>query len=207
MKILVFLANGCEDVEAITVIDYLRRADIDVTSVSIHDTNDIITKSNITLTADTNLNDIDPKEFDGLYIPGGTKGAEALRDDSRVIDIVKTFDDEEKLIAAICAGPIVLNKAGVLADKRATSFPDLKDNIDNVLEYVDDQMVVTDGNITTSRGAAVTVYLAMRLVEIIKGAEAVEELKHGTQLECVEDYYGISYDYLSNDGVDNESSK
>ena len=207
MKILVFLANGCEDVEAITVIDYLRRADIDVTSVSIHDTNDIITKSNITLTADTNLNDIDPQEFDGLYIPGGTKGAEALRDDERVIDIVKTFDDEEKLIAAICAGPIVLNKAGVLADKRATSFPDLKDDIDNVLEYVDDQMVVTDGNITTSRGAAVTVYLAMRLVEIIKGAEAVEELKHGTQLECVEDYYGISYDYLSNDGVDNESSK
>ena len=207
MKILVFLANGCEDVEAITVIDYLRRADIDVTSVSIHDTNDIITKSNITLTADTNLNDIDPKEFDGLYIPGGTKGAEALRDDDRVIDIVKTFNDEEKLIAAICAGPIVLNKAGVLADKRATSFPDLKDDIDNVLEYVDDQMVVTDSNITTSRGAAVTVYLAMRLVEIIKGAEAVEELKHGTQLECVEDYYGISYDYLSNDGVDNESSK
>ena len=207
MKILVFLANGCEDVEAITVIDYLRRADIDVTSASIHDTNDIITKSNITLTADTNLNDIDPKEFDGLYIPGGTKGAEALRDDDRVIDIVKTFNDEEKLIAAICAGPIVLNKAGVLADKRATSFPDLKDGIDNVLEYVDDQMVVTDGNITTSRGAAVTVYLAMRLVEIIKGPEAVEELKHGTQLECVEDYYGISYDYLSNDGADNESSK
>lgn len=207
MKILVFLANGCEDVEAITVIDYLRRADIDVTSVSIHDTNDIVTKSNITLTADANLNDIDPKEFDGLYIPGGTKGAEALRDDDRVIDIVKTFNDEEKLIAAICAGPIVLNKAGVLADKRATSFPDLKDDIDNVLEYVDDQMVVTDGNITTSRGAAVTVYLAMRLVEIIKGAEAVEELKHGTQLECVEDYYGISYDYLSNDGVDNESNK
>ena len=207
MKILVFLANGCEDVEAITVIDYLRRADIDVTSVSIHDTNDIVTKSNITLTADTNLNDIDPKEFGGLYIPGGTKGAEALRDDDRVIDIVKTFNDEEKLIAAICAGPIVLNKAGVLADKRATSFPDLKDDIDNVLEYVDDQMVVTDSNITTSRGAAVTVYLAMRLVEIIKGAEAVEELKHGTQLECVEDYYGISYDYLSNDGVDNESSK
>lgn len=123
-----------------------------------------------------------------------------MRDDDRVIDIVKAFDDEEKLIAAICAGPIVLNRAGVLADKRATSFPDLKDDIDNVLEYVDNQLVVTDGNITTSRGAAVTVYLAMRLVEIIKGPEAIEDLKHGTQQESVEDYYGISYDYLSNDG-------
>ena len=200
MKILVFLANGFEDVEAITVIDYLRRADIDVTTVSTHDSNDVESKSNIIIKANTNLADINPSAYDGLYIPGGTQGAESLRDDDRVIDIVKAFDDEEKLIAAICAGPIVLNRAGVLADKRATSFPDLKDDIDNVLEYVDNQLVVTDGNITTSRGAAVTVYLAMRLVEIIKGPEAVEDLKHGTQQESVEDYYGISYDYLSNDG-------
>lgn len=200
MKILVFLANGFEDVEAITVIDYLRRADIDVTTVSIHDSNDVESKSNIIIKADANLADINPSAYDGLYIPGGTQGAESLRDDNRVIDIVKEFDDEKKLIAAICAGPIVLNCAGVLADKRATSFPDLKGDIDNVLEYVDNQLVVTDGNITTSRGAAVTVYLAMRLVEIIKGPEAVEDLKQGTQQESVEDYYGISYDYLSNDG-------
>ena len=200
MKILVFLANGFEDVEAITVIDYLRRADIDVTTVSIHDSNDVESKSNIIIKADANLSDINPSAYDGLYIPGGTQGAESLRDDDRVIDIVKEFNNEKKLIAAICAGPIVLNRAGVLADKRATSFPDLKDDIDNVLEYVDNQLVVTDGNITTSRGAAVTVYLAMRLVEIIKGSEAVEDLKHGTQQESVEDYYGISYDYLSNDG-------
>ena len=76
----------------------------------------------------------------------------------------------------------------------------MKDDIDKCLEYVDDQLVVTDGNITTSRGAAVTVYLAMRLVEIIKDADAVKELNHGTQYEAVEKYYGISYDYLSNDG-------
>lgn len=200
MKILVFLANGFEDVEAITVIDYLRCADIDVTTVSIHDSNDVESKSNIIIKADANLADINPSTYDGLYIPGGTQGAESLRDDDRVIDIVKEFDNEKKLIAAICAGPIVLNRAGVLADKRATSFPDLKGDIDNVLEYVDNQLVVTDGNITTSRGAAVTVYLAMRLVEIIKGPEAIEDLKHGTQQESVEDYYGISYDYLSNDG-------
>ena len=200
MKILVFLANGFEDIEAITVIDYLRRADIDVTTVSIHDSNDVESKSNIIIKADANLADINPSDYDGLYIPGGTQGAESLRDDDRVIDIVKEFDNEKKLIAAICAGPIVLNRAGVLADKRATSFPDLKGDIDNVLEYVDNQLVVTDGNITTSRGAAVTVYLAMRLVEIIKGPEAVEDLKHGTQQESVEDYYSISYDYLSNDG-------
>lgn len=200
MKILVFLANGFEDVEAITVIDYLRRADIDVTTVSIHDSNDVESKSNIIIKADAKLADINPSAYDGLYIPGGTQGAESLRDDDRVIDIVKAFDDEEKLISAICAGPIVLNRAGVLADKRATSFLDLRDDIDNVLEYVDNQLVVTDGNITTSRGAAVTVYLAMRLVEIIKGPEAVEDLKQGTQQESVEDYYGISYDYLSNDG-------
>lgn len=200
MKFLVFLADGCEDVEAITVIDYLRRADIDVTTVSNNYTNDVTTRSDVIITADHNLTDIDPHEFDGLYIPGGSKGAESLRDDHRIIDIVKKFNEENKLIAAICAGPIVLNRAGVLADKRATSFPGLENELDNVLEYVDDQMLVTDGNITTSRGSATSIYLALRLVEIIKGPELVKELIHGTQLESVEDYYGISYNYMKKDG-------
>lgn len=196
-KFIVFLADGLEDVEAITVIDYLRRADIEVDTVSVMEGLDVLTKSNIKIRADKHISDINPDDYDGLYIPGGTKGAETLRDDDRVIDIVKKFDSEEKLVAAICAGPIVLNRAGVLADKRATSFPSIESDLDNIGQYVDDQVVVTDGHITTSRGAATTVYLAMRLVEIIKGPEAVKELADGTQQASVEDYYGISYDYLS----------
>lgn len=196
-KFIVFLADGCEDVEAITVIDYLRRVDVDVLTVSITDTLDVKTKSNIVIQADALFADVDFDEAEGLYIPGGTAGAESLRDDDRVIDIVKKFDDEGKTIAAICAGPIVLNRAGVLADKKATSFPTIKEDLDKVLEYIDDQVVVTDGNITTSRGAATTVYLALRLAEILKGRDAVEQLKEGTQHEAVEAYYNISYEYIS----------
>ena len=199
-KFLVFLANGCEDVESITVIDYLRRAGVTVDTVATEGDINVTSKSNIIIRADKLLKDIDLNDYEGLYVPGGTKGAENLRDNDEVIEIIKKFNDEGKIVSAICAGPIVLNKAGVLSDKKATSFPTVRKDLDNIGQYIDDQLVVTDGNITTSRGAAVTVYLAMRLVEIIKGVEAVEDLEHGTQQESVEDYYGISYDYLSNDG-------
>lgn len=196
-KFLVFLADGFEDVEGITVIDYLRRADVEVDTISVMEGLEVITKSNIKLFADKHIDEINPDNYHGLYIPGGTKGAETLRDDDRVIEIIQKFNQEKKIIAAICAGPIVLNRAGVLEDKKATSFPSIKEELDNVGQYIDDQIVVTDGNITTSRGAATTVYIAMRLVEIIKGAGAVEELKEGTQQESVEAYYNISYDYIS----------
>lgn len=196
-KFLVFLADGFEDVEAIIVIDYLRRADVDVHTVSVMDKLEVTSKSNIKIQADTLINDINIDDFDGLYIPGGTKGAETLRDDDRVIEIIQKFNEEEKIIAAICAGPIVLNRAGVLADKKATSFPSVRDELDNIGDYDDNTVVITDGNITTSRGAATTVYLAMRLVEILKGLDAVEDLKEVTQQESVESYYNISYDSIS----------
>ena len=196
-RFIVFLADGFEDVEGLTVVDYLRRADVDVHTVSVMDSKEVITKSNIKIIADKHISDIRLDDYDGLYIPGGTQGAMTLRDDDRVIDIIKDFDRKNKIIAAICAGPIVLNRAGVLSDKKATSFPTMKEEVDDVASYIDDQIVVTDRNITTSRGAATTVYLAMRLVEILKGKSAVEELKKGTQQEAVEAYYNISYDYIN----------
>lgn len=196
-KFLVFLANGCEDVEAITVIDYLRRANVEVDSVSCEDDLDITTRSNIIFKADKMLNEINPNDYCGLYIPGGTKGAESLRDNDQVIEIIRDFNTDNKIIAAICAGPIVLDRAGVLKDKKVTSFPSIRDQLADIGEYIDDQLVVTDGNITTSRGAAVTNYLAMRLIEILKGREVLDEVNFGTQQASVEKYYKISYDYIS----------
>lgn len=196
-KFLVFLANGCEDVEAITVIDYLRRANVEVDSVSCEDDLDITTRSNIIFKADKMLNEINPNDYCGLYIPGGTKGAESLRDNDAVIEIIRDFDKEGKIIAAICAGPIVLDRAGILKDKKVTSFPSVKNQLGDIGEYIDDEIVVTDGNITTSRGAAVTNYLAMKLIEILKGREVLDEVNFGTQQASVEKYYEISYDYIS----------
>ena len=193
MKILELLADGNETIELLTVVDYLRRAEIEIDMVSTTGDINLITSHGIKYQADYLLEDINPDDYDGVYIPGGTKGAESLRDNEKVIEIIKNFNKEGKLIAAICAGPIVLDRAGILADKKATSFPTIKEDLKNVGEYIDDEIVVTDGNITTSRGAAVTNYLALRLIEIIKGSVAKEEVKYGVQHTAVEEYYKIKF--------------
>ena len=193
MRILELLADGNETIELLTVVDYLRRADIKIDMVSTTGDINLRTSHGIKYQADYKLEDIDPNDYDGVYIPGGTEGAESLRDNEKVIEIIKDFNKEGKLIATICAGPIVLDKAGVLEDKKATSFPTIKEELNNVGEYIDDELVVTDGNITTSRGAAVTNYLALRLIEIIKGEDIKEEVKYGVQHSAVEDYYKIRF--------------
>ena len=193
MRRLELLADGNETIELLTVVDYLRRADIKIDMVSTTGSKRLLTSQNVSYEADFLLEEINPDDYDGLYIPGGTKGAESLRDNEKVIEIIKKFDKKNKLIAAICAGPIVLDRAGVLVNKKATSFPTVKKELENVGSYVDDEIVVTDGNITTSRGAAVTNYLALRLVEIIKGKDAKEMVKYGTQHAAVEEYFDIEF--------------
>lgn len=193
MKILELLADGNETIELLTVVDYLRRADIKIDMVSTIGSKNLVTSHGVKYEADYLLEEINPDDYDGVYIPGGTRGAESLRDNEKVIEIIKDFKKEEKLIAAICAGPIVLDRAGVLHDKKVTSFPTIKEELQDIGEYIDDDIVVTDGNITTSRGAAVTNYLALRLIEIIKGKEAKNKVKYGTQHEAVEEYFDIEF--------------
>ncbi len=192
-KFLILVANENETIEILTVYDYLKRSDVPVDLVSTEDSLELVTSHGLSYKADFLFDEINPDEYFGVYIPGGTNGAIALRDNDKVIDLVKDFDEKRKTIAAICAGPIVLNRAGVLEDKRATSHPSVKDELDRVGEYIEDEIVVTDGNITTSRGAALTNYLALRLVEIIKGDEAKEELKPKIMQSGVEDYYSFKF--------------
>ncbi|WP_243344174.1 DJ-1 family glyoxalase III [Anaerococcus sp. AGMB09787] len=192
-KFLILVADGNETIEILTVYDYLKRSDVPVDLVSTEDSLELVTSHGLSYKADFLFDEINPDDYFGVYIPGGTNGAIALRDNDRVINLVKDFDDKDKIIAAICAGPIVLNKAGVLEDKRATSHPVVKDEMDRVGSYVEDEFVVTDGNITTSRGAALTNYLALRLVEIIKGEKAKEELKPKIMQSGVEDYYSFKF--------------
>lgn len=192
-KFLVLVANGNETIEVLTVVDYLRRADIKVDIASTEEGLDLVTSHDVTYKADIMFDDIKEDDYFGLYIPGGTKGAYSLRDNEKVIDLVKRFNDDGKIIAAICAGPVVLNEAGVLADKKATSFPSMKGEMDKTKTYVDDEIVVTDGNITTSRGAALTNYLALKLIEIIKDKDIAKDIKHQTQHEAVEKYFGFEF--------------
>lgn len=192
-KFLVLVANGNETIEVLTVVDYLRRADIKVDIASTEEGLDLVTSHDVTYKADIMFDDIEEDDYFGLYIPGGTKGTYSLRDNENVLDLVKRFNDKGKIIAAICAGPVVLNEAGVLFDKKATSFPSMKDEMDKTKTYVDDEIVVTDGNITTSRGAALTNYLALKLIEIIKDKDTAGDIKHQTQHEAVEKYFGFEF--------------
>lgn len=192
-KVLVFLADGFEEIEALTIVDYLRRVDIDVDTVSIK--NDLFVNGSheIIVKADKLIDEICLDDYFALYIPGGTKGAENLRDDDRVIEILKNFDEDKKTIAAICAGPIVLDRAGILCDKSCVSHPSVKDELINIGEYKENDLVVCDGNIITSRGAGASIYLALKLIEKIKGADFKEKLKPGIQQDFVEKYFDFNF--------------
>lgn len=156
---LLLLAEGFEEIEAVTVIDVLRRAGVVVTvaaltSSPVHGSHDIA------VVADTTLEEVDAANFDALVLPGGMPGAQHLREDARVLGLVREFVAASKLTAAICAGPTVLEAAGVLRGRRATSYPGYA--LPSA-EYRE-EAVVEDGVVVTSRGPATALEFALALV-------------------------------------------
>lgn len=175
MKILVFLGEGFEEVEAVTVVDYLRRMEIIVDMVSITRDNIVRGSHNINVTTDKLLDELNLESYDGLVIPGGMPGALNLRDNKEVIDIVKRMYYDNKLVAAICAGPIVLAKANIIEDKNITSFPGFEKELPGA-NYKNDSVVV-DGNIITSKGPYFAVDFAIEIVRYLLGDKKAEALK------------------------------
>ena len=176
MKIIVFLADGFEEVEALTVVDYLRRVDIEVDMVSITNELEVTGAHKIKVSSDKVLKDIkDIGSYDGVVIPGGLPGATNLRDDKDVIEIVKKLNDKDKLVSAICAGPIVLEKAGIISGKNVTSYPGFEDQLKES-SYVEES-VVKDGNIITSRGTSLAVEFAIEIVKHLLGEKKAQVLK------------------------------
>ncbi|MBU5312588.1 DJ-1/PfpI family protein [Tissierella carlieri] len=175
-KVILFLAEGFEEVEALTVVDYLRRKDINVDTVSITEDNEVKGAHEIVVLADKTINDIkDIDDYDAVIIPGGLPGATNLRDNDKVIDVVKKINENGKLTAAICAGPIVLERAGIIKDKEITSYPGFEDDLKNGV-YIE-QNVVRDGSIITARGPALAVDFAIEIIKYLLGEEKSEELK------------------------------
>lgn len=185
-KILLLLAEGFEEIEALTPVDYMRRKDIVVDTCSIEGGKKVTGAHNITVEADKVLGDIrSSDEYDGVIIPGGLPGATNLRDNDRVIDLVREFHESEKLIGAICAGPIVLQKAGILDGKQVTSYPGFEDELGE--SKYKEATVVKDGNIITARGPAVAVYFTLEIMQSLIGKEKTEELRGEILLDLVED--------------------
>ena len=174
-RVLVPLAPGFEEIEAITVIDVLRRAGAEVV-VAGTQAGIIKGAHGLQVTPDRELSGVTADRFDMIVLPGGGEGVENLRKDPRVLALVKEFIAKEKPVAAICAAPSILSEAGLLRGRQATSYPSYKEVVAAAAVYSEER-VVTDGKLVTSRGPGTAMEFALKLVEILAGPEKVSELK------------------------------
>lgn len=174
-EVSVFLADGFEEIEGLTVVDILRRAGIEVETVSIMESDMIQGSHGIIVTADKMFEEADFSNDKMLVLPGGLPGTDYLREHKELNELILKFNNENKQLAAICAAPTVFGGLGLLKDKKATCYPGLEEGLD-CAQAVEDA-VVTDGNITTARGMGVSAYFALRLVAILKDEDTALALK------------------------------
>ncbi len=163
-KVLIPLATGCEEIEAVTLIDLLRRAGIEVVVAGLQP--GVVTASRgVRLMPDVSLDEALNSEYDMVVLPGGMPGAAHLKDDPRIITLLKKMAAAGKYTAAICAAPMVLAEAGLLEGKRATSYPGFLDAHPSVA--LGSEAVVQDGKVLTSRGPGTAMDFALALVEVL----------------------------------------
>lgn len=177
-SVLVPLAHGCEELEAVTVIDLLRRAGIEVVSAGLEE-GPVQASRGVVLVPDTTLEEALRREFDMVVLPGGGPGSDRLNEDPRILGLLKRMADAGKYTAAICAAPKVLATAGLLEGRRATSFPGVLDRMAPPGVTVVEDSVVCDGKVITSRGPGTAMDFALTLIEILEGREKRDEVERG----------------------------
>jgi len=176
--VLVPLAEGFEEIEAVTIIDVLRRAGLEVTTAALG-ARVVQGAHAISITADTTLDELDELDarFDAIALPGGMPGSSTLRDDPRLRERLQKAHGEGRVLAAVCAAPIALEAAGVLDGKEATCYPSFQDQIPSAA--YSDAAVVEDGNILTSRGPGTAMAFAIALARRLAGPEVAAKLSAG----------------------------
>lgn len=173
-KVLVPLADGCEELEAVTIIDLLRRAGIEVVSAGL---NPGVVKASrgVQLVPDLTLDSALQDEYDMVVLPGGMPGAAHLKSDPRILRLLKDMAAAGKYTAAICAAPMVLAEAGVLEGRQATCYPGFLDALPGVT--VSAAAVVQDGKVLTSRGPGTAMDFALALIETLAGADKRQQVE------------------------------
>ncbi len=170
-RVLIPLADGCEEMEAVITIDVLRRAKWEVTAAGLK-AGPVTASRGVHIVPDMTWDQIRPSDFDMLVIPGGTKGVANLRADPRVVQAVRDFDRAGKYIAAICAGPLVLQEAGILAGRKVTCHPGVKAQLTQTKRL--EELVVVDGRLITSQAAGTTFKFALTIIEQVDGVKKAE---------------------------------
>ena len=174
MPLLVPLAEGFEEIEAIAVIDLLRRGGVEVVTAS-PGANPVKGSHNIPVTADTVLGH--SIKYSSIVLPGGGLGTQNLINDQRVLDLVRVISSSNCLTAAICAAPSVLAEAGIMRGKRFTCYPGFETAISDHGGIYTGGSVVKDGHIITAKGAGCAVQFALALLEELKGPETAKSIK------------------------------
>lgn len=185
-KVYLFLAEGFEEIEGLTVVDLLRRAGIDITMVSISGDRKVTGSHQITTIADALFEEVDYSDADMLVLPGGMPGTLHLQEHEGLDGLLRDFAVRNKSIAAICAAPRVLGSKGLLEGKKATCYPGHEDQL--LGAYVMNTAVVQDGNITTSKGMGTSIDFSLSLISMLRGAEEAKRIAQSIQYE----HYNIS---------------
>lgn len=180
-RVLVPLAEGFEELEAVTIIDILRRAGVEVVVASLAGS-PVTGSHGIRISADTPLGALAEQDFDMIALPGGMPGADHLKKDARIGDLVRRLHEAGRPVAAICAAPMVLAAAGVLDGRRATSYPGFLADASEAT--VVGEPVVVDGSVITSRGPGTALDFALALVEALAGPAAREATESRLQREA-----------------------
>jgi len=182
-RVLVPLAEGFEELEAVTVVDLLRRAGIEVLVAGLEE-GPVSGSHGITLLPDTSLSEALAGEFDMVALPGGLPGSDHLRADARLRKFLQSMAASGKFTAAICAAPRVLAGAGLLEGRRATSYPGALGAGDLQGVSYEENAVVTDGKVITSRGPGTAIDFALALIGALSGPKIKQQVEQGLQRQA-----------------------
>lgn len=174
-KVYIFLANGFEEIEGLTVVDLLRRAKIDVEMVSVEESIYVTGSHNIEVKADCLFKKAKFDEVDMLVLPGGMPGTIKLLHHTELVEKIKEFHKAGKMLAAICAAPSVLGAYGVLNGKKAVCYPGFEEKL--LGAHVEKQPVIQDENVITSRGMGTAIDFSLKIIEHFSGKEKADEIK------------------------------
>ncbi|MGD2053615.1 MAG: DJ-1/PfpI family protein [Gammaproteobacteria bacterium] len=174
-RVLVPLAQGCEELEAITITDLLVRAGIEVTTAGLDD-RPVTASRGTTIVPDTTINAVADQLFDLIVLPGGLPGADHLRDNNILQKLLKDHAATGKPVGAICAAPKALSAAGLLEGKSATAYPGILEALANDRIDIKNSAIEIDGNIITSRGPGTAMDFALTLIELLEGPAKRDEV-------------------------------
>uniref|UniRef100_A0A1A9W8B5 DJ-1/PfpI domain-containing protein n=1 Tax=Glossina brevipalpis TaxID=37001 RepID=A0A1A9W8B5_9MUSC len=180
---LIVLASGAEEMEFVISADVLRRAGIKVTIAGLADTQPVKCSRDVVIIPDTSLEKVKEEEFNVIILPGGICGCDEMSKSDILGELLKKQEKEERLIAAICAAPGVLAAHSIALGKTLTSYPGLKSKLDTLYKYVDDQKVIQDGKLITSRGPGTAFEFALKISEVLAGEEKRNEVAKALLLQ------------------------